>query len=45
MNSYNTERAHYGKICSGETPMQAFIEGITVTRKYQLQNQEIMKPN
>ena len=28
-----------------ETPMQTFIEGITVARKYQLQNQETIKPN
>lgn len=25
--------------------MQTFIEGITVARKYQLQNQETIKPN
>ena len=25
--------------------MQTFIEGITVARKYQLQNQETVKPN
>ena len=28
-----------------ETPMQTFIEGITVARKYQLQNQETIQPN
>ena len=45
MNSYNTERTHSGKYCFGKTPMQTFIEGITVARKYQLQNQETVKPN
>ena len=45
MNSYNTERTHSGKYCFGKTPMQTFIEGISVARKYQLQNQEIIKPN
>ena len=45
MNSYNTERTHSGKFCFGKTPMQTFIEGITVARKYQLQNQETIKPN
>lgn len=45
MNSYNTERAHSGKYCFGKTPMQTFIEGITVARKYQLQNHETIQPN
>ena len=45
MNLYNTERTHSGKYCFGKTPMQTFIEGIAVARKYQLQNQEIIKPN
>lgn len=45
MNSYNTERTHSGKYCFGKTPMQTFIEGITVAKKYQLQNQETIKPN
>ena len=40
MNSYNTQRTHSGKYCFGKTPMQTFIEGIAVARKYQLQNQE-----
>ena len=30
---------------TGKTPMQTFIEGIAVARKYQLQNQEMIKPN
>jgi len=34
MNSYNTQRTHSGKYCFGKTPMQAFIEGIAVARKY-----------
>ena len=38
MNSYNTQRTHSGKYCFGKTPMQTFIEGIAVARKYQLQN-------
>ncbi len=25
--------------------MQTFVEGITITRKYQLQNQEMIKPS
>src|SRR3712207_8956730 len=45
MNSYNTERTHSGKYCCGKTPMQTFIEGITVAKKYQLKNQETIKPN
>lgn len=45
MNSYNTEITRSGKFCFGETPMRTFIEGITVARKYQLQNQERIKPN
>ncbi|MGM9806376.1 MAG: integrase core domain-containing protein, partial [Candidatus Aphodosoma sp.] len=46
MNSYNTERTHSGKYCFGKTPMQkTFVEGIEVARKYQLQKQEIIKPN
>ncbi len=45
MNSYNTERTHSVKYCFGKTSMQTFIERITVVRKYQLQNQEIIKPN
>ena len=45
MNLYNTERTHSGKYCFGKTPMQTFIERIAVARKYQLQNQEIIKPN
>ena len=45
MNSYNTERTHSGRYCFGKTPMQTFIEGITIARKYQLQNLEIVKPN
>ena len=45
MNSYNTERIHSGKYCFGKTPMQTFIEGINVARKYQLQSLEIIQPN
>ena len=45
MNSYNTQRTHSGKYCFGKTPMQTFVEGIAVARKYQLQNQEMIKPN
>ena len=45
MNSYNTQRTHSGKYCFGKTPMQTFIEGIAVARKYQLQNLEMIKPN
>jgi len=45
INSYNTKRTHSRKYCFRKAPMQTFIEGITVARKYQLQNQEIIKPN
>lgn len=45
MNSYNTERTHSGKYCFGKTPMQTFTEGIAVARKYQLQKQDVIKPN
>ncbi len=45
MNSYNMERTHSGKYCFGKTPMQTFIEGIAVARKYQLQSQKGIKPN
>ena len=45
MNSYNTGRTHSGKYCFGKTPMQTFCEGIAVARKYQLQNQDTIKPN
>ena len=38
MNSYNTQRTHSGKYCFGKTPMQTFLEGIEVARKYQLQD-------
>src|SRR3712207_8455406 len=31
--------------CCGKTPIQTFIEGITVAKKYQLKNQETIKPN
>ncbi len=34
----------YGLQASG-TPMQTFIEEVAVARKYQLQNQEMRKPN
>ena len=45
MNSYNTERTHSGKYCFGKTPMRTFIEGIAVARKYQPQNQGMIKPD
>lgn len=45
MNSSNTQKTHFGKYCSRKTPMQTFIEGITLTRKYQVQNKEIIQPN
>ena len=45
IDSYNTQRTHSGKYCFGKTPMQTFIEGIAVARKYKLQNQETIKPN
>lgn len=39
MNHYNTERTHSGKYCFGKTPMQTFIEGIAVARRYDIQHQ------
>lgn len=38
MNSYNTQRTHSGKFCFGKTPMQTFIDGVAVARKYEIQN-------
>ena len=38
MNSYNTQRTHSGKYCFGKTPMQTFLEGMEVARRYQLQD-------
>ena len=45
MNSYNTKRTHSGKYCFRKTPTQTSVEGIAVARKYQLQNQQIIRPN
>ena len=39
MSHYNTERTHSGKYCFGKTPMQTFIEGIAVARRYDIQQQ------
>ena len=39
MNHYNAERTHSGKYCFGKTPMQTFIEGIAVARRYDIQQQ------
>ncbi len=39
MNHYNTERTHSGNYCFGKTPMQTFIEGIAVARRYDIQQQ------
>ena len=38
MNSYNTQRTHSGKYCFGKTPMQTFLEGMEVARRYQLKS-------
>ncbi len=38
MNSYNPQRTHSGKFCFGKTPMQIFIDGVAVARKYEIQN-------
>ena len=45
MNSYNTQRTHSGKYCFGKTPMQTFLEGIEVARKYQLQDAGKIQPD
>ena len=45
MNSYNTQRTHSGKYCFGKTPMQTFLEGIEVARKYQLQDVGKIQPD
>ncbi|MBR8730353.1 IS481 family transposase [Porphyromonas levii] len=45
INSYNTQRTHSGKYCFGKTPMQTFIEGIQVARKYRLQDTERIQPD
>lgn len=39
MNHYNAEGTHSGKYCFGKTPMQTFIEGIAVARRYDIQQQ------
>ena len=39
MNHYNAEKTHSGKYCFGKTPMQTFIEGIAVARRYDIQQQ------
>ena len=45
MNSYNTQRTHSGKYCFGQTPMQTFLEGIEVARRYQLQDAGKIQPD
>lgn len=45
MNSYNTQRTHSGKYCFGKTPMQTFLEGIEVARRYQLQDAGKIQPD
>ena len=45
MNSYNTQRTHSGKYCFGKTPMQTFLEGIEVARRYQLQDTGKIQPD
>ena len=45
MNSYNTQRTHSGKYCFGKTPMQTFLEGIEVARKYLLQDAGKIQPD
>ena len=45
MNSYNTQRTHSGKFCLGKTPMQTFMQGIAVARKYELDKEENLHNN
>ena len=45
MNSYNTQRTHSGKYCFGKTPMQTFLEGMEVARRYQLQDTGKIQPD
>ena len=45
MNSTIPKEHTLESTVSGKRPMQTFIEGIAVARKYQLQNQEMIKPN
>ena len=45
MNSYNTQRTHSGKYCFGKTPMQTFLEGLEVARRYQLQDTGKIQPD
>ena len=45
MNSYNTQRTHSGKYCFGKTPMQTFLDGIEVARRYQLQDAGKIQPD
>ena len=42
---FATDCKHPESTVSEKTPMQTFIEEVAVARKYQLQNQEMRKPN
>ena len=44
MNSYNTQRT-LRKYCFGKTPMQTFLEGMEVARRYQLQDTGKIQPD
>ena len=45
LNSYNPQRTHSGKYCFGKTPMQTFLEGMEVARRYQLQDTGKIQPD
>lgn len=36
MTHYNNERTHQGKMCCGRTPMQTFLDSITIARNKEL---------
>ena len=43
MNEYNTQRTNQGKHCKGKTPMETFIEGLDLCRKYVHDRKEVIK--
>jgi hypothetical protein len=36
MNHYNEERPHSGRYCYGKTPMETFLESLTLAKQKQL---------
>jgi len=38
LEEYNTHRTHAGKYCYGRTPMEAFLETVTLAKQKMLQD-------